>query len=237
MPYGAVAELSEYPGKEGFVHISNVASSWVKNIRSFVSEGAIRVASVMSVDKDKKSIDLSLRKVSEQQEKRKLEDWKREKRADKLFERVCREIGEDPRKSYMEIGAKLEEKFGDLLSAFENVSVHGEEALKDLGLSDKWVQTFVKHSKESITISFVAVKGDLILTSRKSDGINAIKGVLAKVKESGVTVRYISAPKYLLEASAQEYADAKKVLAAAAETAIKSMQKAGGEGSFEKAKA
>jgi translation initiation factor 2 subunit 1 len=237
MPYGAIAELSEYPGKEGFIHISNVATSWVKNIHSFISEGNIRVAQVNALDLAKRSIDLSLRKVSGQQEKRKLEDWKREKRADKLFERVCHEIKEDVRQSQATVGAKLEEQFGDLLSAFENASSAGEEVLKPLGLSEKWVKALVKCAKDNVTISEVTVKGDLTLTTRKGDGMNAIRAALAAAAKPGVRIEYISAPRYRVNVTGQDYGQAEKLLASATEAAIKVMQKQGGEGSFEKIKA
>lgn len=236
MPYGAIAELSEYPGKEGFIHISNVATSWVKNIHSFVSEGNIRVAYVNNLDLAKSSLDLSLRKVSDQQEKRKLEDWKREKRADKLFERVCHELKEDVRQSQATIGAKLEEHFGDLLSAFENASASGEEVLKPLGLPEKWVKALVKCAKDNVAISEVTVKGDLILNSQKGNGFEAIRAALAAAAKPGVSVEYISAPRYRVSVTAQDYAQAEKLLASATDAAIKVLEKQGGTGSFEKIK-
>lgn len=36
--YGAFANLEEYEGKEAFIHISEVSSGWVKNIRDHVRE-------------------------------------------------------------------------------------------------------------------------------------------------------------------------------------------------------
>lgn len=37
--HGAFAKLDEYNGREGFIHISEIASTWIKNIRDFVKEG------------------------------------------------------------------------------------------------------------------------------------------------------------------------------------------------------
>ena len=34
--HGAFAKLDEYGDIEGFIHISEVASAWIKNIRDFV---------------------------------------------------------------------------------------------------------------------------------------------------------------------------------------------------------
>ncbi len=137
-PFGATVDLLDYPGKEGFIHISNVANSWVKNIRSFVSEGQVRVASTMRVDPTKNSIDLSLRKVSSQQEKRKMSDYKRENRACKIFENLCSDLKEDPSKTYEDVAKPLIEEFGDLYSVFENIKINSGNVLDNINISDKW---------------------------------------------------------------------------------------------------
>lgn len=236
MPYGAVADLEEYRGKEAFIHISNVANTRIKNIRSYIAEGNVRVGTIINVDQTKKSIEVSLRRVTEHDEKKKLEDWKREKRADKLFERLCKTLKEDYKKAYKVIVPKLEGEFGDLLSAFENASLHGEEAFKEIPLPENFLEAFVKQAKESIIPTEVVVKGDLVLSSKKSDGIMAIKEVLKKVEQPNVKLEYISAPRYRVQVTAQDYSAAEKVLNSLVQNAIQDMKKLGGEASFERIK-
>ena len=36
--FGAFVSLDEYPHKEGFIHISEIATGWVKRIRNHVRE-------------------------------------------------------------------------------------------------------------------------------------------------------------------------------------------------------
>nr|NIP36032.1 S1 RNA-binding domain-containing protein [Thermoplasmata archaeon]NIS13138.1 S1 RNA-binding domain-containing protein [Thermoplasmata archaeon]NIS21032.1 S1 RNA-binding domain-containing protein [Thermoplasmata archaeon]NIT78497.1 S1 RNA-binding domain-containing protein [Thermoplasmata archaeon]NIW83598.1 S1 RNA-binding domain-containing protein [Thermoplasmata archaeon] len=36
--FGAFVSLEEYPGKEGFIHVAEVAPGWVKYIRDYVRE-------------------------------------------------------------------------------------------------------------------------------------------------------------------------------------------------------
>jgi translation initiation factor 2 subunit 1 len=236
MPYGAIADLEEYAGQDCFIHISNVANARIKNIRSYLSEGGIRVGSIINVDPSKKSIEISLRRVSEAEEKRKLEDWKREKRADKLFERLCKLLKEDYKKTYSAIAPKLTEEFGDLLSAFENASLLGEEPFKGLNLPEKFLTALVSLAKDSIVPAEVVVKGDLLLSSRKGDGIVAIKEVLKKIEQPHLTIEYISAPKYRVQVTAQEYSVAEKILNSVVQNATDSIKKLGGEGSFERIK-
>jgi translation initiation factor 2 subunit 1 len=236
MPYGAVVDLEEYRGKEGFIHISNIANKRIKNIRSHISEGNVKVGVIIIIDPAKKSIELSLRRVSEAEEKRKLEDWKREKRADKLFERLCKTLKEDYQKTYVETVPKLVDEFGDLLSAFENASLSGEEAFKSLKLSETFLNAFIKLSQDSITPVQVVVKGNLILSNKKGDGITSIKEVLKKIERPQVTIEYISAPKYRVVVTAQDYPEAEKILNSLVQNAVESIKKLGGEGSFERLK-
>ena len=59
--YGAFAKLEEYPGKEAFIHISEVSSGWVKNIRDYVRENQKIVAKVLRVNPRKGHVDVSLK--------------------------------------------------------------------------------------------------------------------------------------------------------------------------------
>jgi translation initiation factor 2 subunit 1 len=134
------------------------------------------------------------------------------------------------------IAPKLIDEFGDLLSAFENASLYGDEALKPLNLPDNFVNSFVKYAKDNIVPAEVVVKGDLILGSKKGDGITAIKEVLKKMEQPNVKLEYISAPKYRVQVTAQDYSDAEKLLNSIVQNAIQDMKKLGGEASFERIK-
>ena len=61
--YGAYANLDEYE-KKGLLHISEISSSWIRNIRDFVREGQKIVLKVVRVKPEKGQIDVSLRRVT-----------------------------------------------------------------------------------------------------------------------------------------------------------------------------
>ncbi|RLG21658.1 translation initiation factor IF-2 subunit alpha [Candidatus Micrarchaeota archaeon] len=234
--YGAIAELLEYPGKEGFIHISNVANSWVKNIRSFVSEGQVRVASVIRVNPDKRIADLSLRKISAQQEKRRLSDWKRKKRANKIFENLCKKLKEDPEKAYAKVAEPLIDVFGDLYSVFENIKLNGPEVLDAVKIPEKWKKLLIEYTNENISIPEVEIKGVLTLTSTAPDGVDLIKKALLKAKSNNVNIYYISAPRYAIEVKGKTYQEAEKRMEKAVASVVDYMKKHGGEASFERIK-
>ena len=231
--YGAFVDLMEYE-KEGFVHVSNIASGWVKNIRSHVSEGQIRVAQVVRVDMQKDLIDLSLRKVSDNQEKRKMSEYKRAKRADKLFERIAKHLNEDHDEAYAKIAEPMKDEFGDLYSAFESMSATGADAIKSLKLPKKWVEALVELAKESVTAPEVTISGTLMMKMYTPDGVETIKSALKKLEKPGVNVAYISAPDYQLSVTAPDYPEAEKMLKNAMESVEKDFKKKG-EISFERA--
>ena len=78
--FGATLELLEYTDQKAFVHISEVASGWVKYIRDFIREGQMVVAKVTKVKKGSKIIDASVRQVSGHRKKEKIREWKNEHR-------------------------------------------------------------------------------------------------------------------------------------------------------------
>ena len=56
--FGAFVTLSEYQNREGFIHVAEVATGWVKYIRDHVREGQKIVCKVLRVDPVKEHIDL-----------------------------------------------------------------------------------------------------------------------------------------------------------------------------------
>ena len=224
--YGVFVDLLEY-SKEGFVHISNVASGWIKNIRSHVSEGQVRVGQVVRVDMGKDLIDISFRKVSTNQEKRKMSEYKRAKRANKLFERAAQQLKEDPAESHKMIAEPLKEEFGDLFSAFEAMSAHGNDAIKGLKLPKKWAELLVSLAKENISPPKVNITGTLKIRAYSSDGINSIKVLLKKLEKAGLHISYVSAPNYKASVTAEDYIDAEKILKKGIQLAEKEFKKIG----------
>jgi len=59
--YGSYVKLDEFE-KKGLLHVSEIASSWIRNIRDFVREGQKVGLKVLRVDSEKGHIDLSLRR-------------------------------------------------------------------------------------------------------------------------------------------------------------------------------
>src|SRR5439155_14476871 len=83
--FGAFVTLDEYEAKEGFIHIAEVSSGWIKYIRDYIREGQKVVCKVLKVDKEKGNIDLSLKAVNEHQRREKIQEWKYDHKAENLL--------------------------------------------------------------------------------------------------------------------------------------------------------
>ena len=234
--FGAFCNLDEYPGKEGFIHIAEVAAGWVKYVRDHVRENQKIVAKVLSVDPNRGHVDLSLKRVNDHQRRETIAAWKNESKAEKLLEIVAERLSKKPEDLLNEFGYKLMESYGSLYSAFEAASVD-ENTLKEEGYEGPWLQTFVDLAKENIAVPFVHVKGYVELQSFSKDGVAEIREALEAAEESEyedieIEVQYVGAPRYRIKVKAPEYKAAEEELQAAAQRAIKIVTKAGGVGSY-----
>ncbi|GBE55337.1 polyribonucleotide nucleotidyltransferase [archaeon BMS3Bbin15] len=237
-PYGAFARLDEYGGKDGYIHISEVASTWIKNIRDFVKEGQKTVAKVMGIDRRKGHIDLSLRRVSESAKKNKLQEWKRAQKAEKLLEMSANNLGKTLEDAYKEVGFTLEEHFGEIYGALEEISLLGEEALKDIEIPEDWARELIKIAGENVTIPTVEITGYVDLRCFETDGVEAIKDALIKAREGETNdevkldIIYVGSPRYRIKVVAPEYKIAEDVLRKAANKAIEVIKTHDGDGQF-----
>ena len=108
---GAYVSLDEFEGVEGFIFIGEIASGWVKNIRAFVREGQRLICKVMRTRKDGTSLELSLKSVSEERRRDRLQEWKNEQRAHQLLKVLGEKVGWSP-EEISSSGEELSDAFG-----------------------------------------------------------------------------------------------------------------------------
>src|SRR5438552_414997 len=109
--FGAFVNLDEYPGKEGFIHIAEVAAGWVKYVRDHVRENQKIVAKVLTVDTNRGHVDLSLKRVNDHQRRETIASWKNEQKADKLLEILGERLKKPAADLLKEFGMKLVETY------------------------------------------------------------------------------------------------------------------------------
>jgi translation initiation factor 2 subunit 1 len=235
--FGVFVDLQQYEDKRGLVHISEVASGWIKNVRDHVNEGQTVVAKVLDVDQDAQQIDLSIKDVNDHQRKEKIQEWKNEQKADNWMTIA---FGEDiADESYAAIANELLADFGSMYAGFEEAAIHGSEALEDSDLSDEEVEAIVETARENVSVPYVTVTGYVDLECPSPDGVDCIKEALQAAEGNGevpeevdLEVTYVGAPEYRLRVQAPDYKMAETELEASAERATTAIDDVGGTGSY-----
>lgn len=230
--YGAFASLEEYEGKEAFIHISEVSSGWVKNIRDYVRENQKIVARVLRVNPRKGHVDVSMKRIREDQRTKKIQQWKIEQKAEKLLEFSAKSLGKDLDMAYDEVGYELMDTFGDLYGAFETAAEEGENALLDKGIDSEWAKIITEIAKKNIVPPEVQITGYVDLESYSINGVEVIKEALMKAEDDNISVQCVGAPRYRLIVKSTDYIQAEKMLKDAADKCIDAEVAAEGKGEF-----
>ncbi len=236
--FGAFVELEEYGNKEGLIHISELASGWIKHVRDHVQEGQKVVCKVLEVDPSKKQINLSLKDVNEHQKREKIQEWKNEQKGSRWLDFVAEKLDREPEEFKEEIDSKLREDFSGLLyNAFEEAALNGREPLLEIGLKEEVAEAFVEVALENVEIPYVEVTGFLELKSHSSNGVEILKQALKRAEEiekknAEITVSYVGAPYYRIHVKAPDYKVAENVLSETKEEVIEEINKLDGIGKF-----
>ncbi len=230
--YGAFAKLEEYPGEEAFIHISEVSAGWVKNIRDYVRENQKIVARVLRVNPKKGHVDVSMKRIREDQRTRKIQQWKIEQKAEKLLEFAAKSINKDLNTAYEEVGYGMMDEFGDLYGAFEISAEEGKDSLIERGMDEEWAAAITEVAKKNISPPEVQITGYVDITSYAVDGVQIIRNALNSINKDNVAVQCVGAPRYRLLVKSSDYITAETILKDAADKAIEIVLEAGGEGEF-----
>ncbi len=211
--YGAYVKLDEFSGIEGLVHISEISTTWVRNIREHARQGQKLVLKVLRVSSQRNQIDLSLRRVTGREKSEKMLEWKKERKAEAILKSAA-----------------------DKLSPLEEALDEGPEVLVKGGLTSEWAQAIAEVTKTKIRLERSKVRGTVSITCHKPGGVEIIKQALTSAKKirkprgSEVKIYSIGSPRYRIEVQAPSFEAAEKTLSLAVEEALGTIKKAGGEG-------
>ncbi len=231
--FGAFVSIDEYAGKQGLIHISEVASGWIKYIRDHVREGQKIVCKVLNVDTSRHHIDLSLKDVNEHQRREKIQEWKADQKAWKWLEMAYKDRPEDAKR----VADSLMAIYDSLYLAMEEAAISGAEALNEVDLTEEDVKILESLSRDNVKIPSVDISGYVDITSPAPDGVEVIRKALkqarrTKDKDATLSVSYIGAPRYRIHVTAPDYKHAESVLKKAAQAIVSYIEQHGGEGAF-----
>jgi translation initiation factor 2 subunit 1 len=238
--FGAYVKLDEYD-KKGLLHVSEISSSWIRNIHDFVRAGQKVVLKVLRVDPEKGHIDLSLRRVTKREKIEKLMAWKKERKAEALLSSVAERTGLSAEEVYEKAGVLMKKELS-LYEAFEKAVVEGANALTEMGMPEKLANAFVEVATERIRVPMVKVKGIVELRCMKPNGVNIIKDAFMdarraeKSREGKIHFYVVAAPRYCIEVLSENYKLGETLFQRVAESVVSNVVKAGGKGSIRREK-
>jgi len=211
--HGVYIKLIEFGDLEGYCHISEVAAAWIRNIRNFVRLDQQVVAKVLRADKRKKQVDISIKRVSSQKKKEKIQEYKQQMSAHAIVRLIAEKLGMKEESVRSEIEPILVEEFGSLYHGFEYIATEDDADIHEF-FSEDMSSVIEEMSKASIKINTFEKEMKIGLRSYSPDGVDEIREILILVqtviqKHDNVEFELftVGAPTYRLWMSGRYYED------------------------------
>ncbi len=217
-PHGAYFEIFDYEklGQEaGFVHISELSSTWIKNIRSHIREGQRAVAKILRIDEVRGEIDMSIRRVSEPQRRQKMTEFKQENRARGIIAVACEKVNVEPES----IEKILLTKFRTIYDGLIQVRDENVDYLIKIGIPEAAANEIHELAVKELEPPMVSLYGVLKATCYESDGSVTIANFFKSLNNefnkkhhgSKLTVQIISPPAYRFLIESEDWKTAENI--------------------------
>jgi translation initiation factor 2 subunit 1 len=233
LDYGVFVDLLEFKDIPGFIHISNVATSWVKNIRNVVKENQVKAGKVIFVDLEKKQVDIAFNKISESQGKAAINAFKSAKRSQKLVEVLAREQKKPFEQAWKEVAEPLIQEHESLFNAFNEIKSKGEKALEKIPVA--WHKPLLELIEKNIQLPVRLLKGSFSVQCTLPDGVEIIKHALSSASsKKGVELAYGGAGTYFLRVSSTSFKSAEKMLEQISNGVLQELKEKGCKAEFKR---
>jgi len=203
--FGAYCKLPEYNELEVFLPIREVSSGWIKNIREFIHEGQRIVCEVTFFDKEKNTIDVSLKRVPAAKAKARIRSYNLEKRLAGLFAQATKAVKEENKEALIATAMSEFKTYTELVSnATENTPQFAASTLPKK-LKDALLKAIeLNRKKKRFIVSYIMK----LYTYNTLTGATELRKLLGEVKGAGIEVSYIGAPRYRLVSEDTDYTKA-----------------------------
>ena len=216
---GVYVMLDEYEDLKAYCHISEISGAWIRNIRNFVRVGQKIVARVIRVTRSGQ-IDISMKRVSQNLKRQKIQEWKRNNTALNLIKFAAEQIGAPADEMLAKVEGPMIKEHGSLYAGIERSLDLGKEVYEELDIPDEWAETLVKIAIENISIPTITISGTFNIMSYEPNGVDLLKQALIEGMEAiskdeadlKVELITVGSPKYRFSVEAREYQIAEEAL-------------------------
>ena len=174
---------------EGSIVLSEIAPGRIRNLRDYVVPNKKIVCKVLRISGER--IELSLRRVTQKEQKEVKEQYKQEKSYEKILRGI---LGEEADKIIKEIL-----KNGMLYEFLEEAKINPAKLQELVGenAGEKILEILTKQKQKKAII-----KKEIFLTTSEPNGMKIIKDILEKIKNA--EIKYISAGRYSLKTESSD---------------------------------
>ncbi|KAI3458505.1 hypothetical protein Pfo_015168 [Paulownia fortunei] len=219
---GAYVSLLEYNNIEGMILFSELSRRRIRSISSLIKVGRIEPVMVLRVDKEKGYIDLSKRRVSEEDIQTCEERFNKSKLVHSIMRHVAETMKTDLEDLYIHVGWPLYRKYGHAFEAFKlivndpdsvldsltrevkEVGPDGQEVKKVVpAITDDIKDALVKNIRRRMTPQPLKIRADVEMKCFQFDGVLHIKEAMRKAEAAGnkdcpVKIKLVAPPAYVL---------------------------------------
>ncbi|NP_001146159.1 Eukaryotic translation initiation factor 2 subunit alpha homolog-like [Zea mays] len=219
---GAYVSLLEYNNIEGMILFSELSRRRIRSISSLIKVGRQEPAIVLRVDRDKGYIDLSKRRVSEEEAHACEDRYNKSKLVHSIMRHVAETLEVDLEPLYQRIGWPLYRKYGHAFEAFKLIVADPDAILDVLTYEEKEVgpdgqevakvvpavtpevkDSLVKNIRRRMTPQPLKIRADIEMKCFQFDGVLHIKQAMKKAEAAGndncpVKIKLVAPPLYVL---------------------------------------
>nr|AAK29673.1 protein synthesis initiation factor eIF2 alpha [Arabidopsis thaliana] len=219
---GAYVSLLEYNNIEGMILFSELSRRRIGSISSLIKVGRTEPVMVLRVDRERGYIDLSKRRVSDEDKEACEERYNKSKLVHSIMRHVAETVGVDLEELYVNIGWPLYKKHGHAFEAFKIVVTDPDSVfdaltreVKETGpdgvevtkvvpaVSEELKDAFLKDIRRRMTPQPMKIRADIELKCFQFDGVLHIKEAMKKAEAVGtddcpVKIKLVAPPLYVL---------------------------------------
>lgn len=221
---GAYVQLLEYNNTEGMILLSELSRRRIRSINKLIKVGRNEVVVVLRVDREKGYIDLSKRRVNQDDVARHEIKYSKAKAVHSILRHCAETLDTDLEPLYQSVGWPLARKYGHAYDAFAKSITDEEEVFGSVTCSAQVREILMTQIKRRLSPQAVKVRADFEVTCFSYEGIDAIKAALfagekaGSTEETKVHIRLIAPPVYVMMTSSMDKAQGLEALTKALET-------------------
>ncbi|XP_041358425.1 eukaryotic translation initiation factor 2 subunit 1-like [Gigantopelta aegis] len=236
---GAYVYLLEYNNIEGMILLSELSRRRIRSINKLIRVGRSECVVVIRVDKDKGYIDLSKRRVSQEEIIKCEEKFAKAKAVNSILRHVAEllDYSSDQKleELYMKTAWFFDEKYNKPGASYEvfKQAVSTPEILDECQIDEETKDVLLQNIKRRLTPQAVKIRADVEVACTNYEGVDAVKRALKKGIELStealpIKINLIAPPLYVITTQTLERSDGLKMLNQAVASIKETIEEAGG---------